>query len=84
MAAPDPAADPAFRCEVGQVNRLRIMNKNDVRFQIESLRVLLVDLVVQVEVGVPKEDGQSLETVMKGFGDAIKIGVAFDHFPAGA
>ncbi len=83
MAPPDPPLDLARRREGRQIDRLRVVDEDDVRFEVEPLGVLAVHFVVQVEVALPQCDRLPLQAVVEGLGDAVEVGRAGDHFPAG-
>ena len=45
--------------------------------------ILPIHPIVQIEIALRERDRQALQAVMEGFGDAVEIGTALDHFPMG-
>src|SRR6266853_729262 len=83
MAPPDPAPHSIGRCEPGQINRLWIVNEDDVSLQIQSLSVLAIDLEVKVQVAWLERDRLTLQPVVKGLRHSIELRRPTDHLPVG-
>ena len=58
VAAPNPAAHLPQRRKLRQVDRLRIVDEDNVRLEVQPRGVLPVDLVVQVEIAFFSETGR--------------------------
>ncbi len=67
---------------MGKVNRLRVMDEHGVGFQLQTLGVFPVHLVVTLEVALPQIHGQPLQAIVKRFRHLIELRRSCNHLPA--